>query len=91
MRPPQTRWIAHLLPERAVPLDALLEQSLGLDVWERHPDYWVVAADEEQLAEIERRRLAQVQRRQTVSDYLAASGPAPASMDGERECHEPDC
>ena len=36
--------------------------SLGLDVWERHEDGLIVAASEAQLAELERRRLAWVER-----------------------------
>jgi hypothetical protein len=36
--------------------------SLGLDVWERRDDGLIVAASEAQLAELERRRLAWVER-----------------------------
>jgi hypothetical protein len=48
--------------------------SLGLDVWERqrNPDVLVVAADEEHISELERWRLATVERISTVGDFEAA-------------------
>jgi hypothetical protein len=42
---------------------------LGLDVWERHPGYVVVAATEARLADVERRRLATVERWMTTERY----------------------
>jgi hypothetical protein len=60
-------------------LDALLALPLGLDVWERHPQLLVVAATEEQLDEIERRRLARVDRIESVSAYLARQSSPPGS------------
>jgi hypothetical protein len=41
-----------------------------MDVWEREADSLLVAADDGQLAELERRRLADVHSLYTVSDYL---------------------
>jgi hypothetical protein len=52
-------------------VDALLDMSLGLDVWERHADMLVVAATEAQLSELERRRLARVERLSTVTEFQA--------------------
>jgi hypothetical protein len=52
-------------------VDALLDLPLGLDVWERHADALVVAAEEAQLAELERRHLAQVERLSTVAEFQA--------------------
>ena len=43
---------------------------VGLDVWERHPDSLVVAATDDQLAELERRRLAEVERWSTREEYV---------------------
>jgi hypothetical protein len=43
-------------------VDGLLALPLGLDVWERGPDHVLAAATEDQLAELERRRLAVVER-----------------------------
>jgi hypothetical protein len=72
-------WVARLTPMPGASIDALLGLPLGLDVWERHADRLVVAASEGQLAEIERRRLARVERVCTVADFLAR-----ASQDRDR-------
>ncbi|MGY1640615.1 hypothetical protein ACI782_05705 [Geodermatophilus sp. SYSU D00703] len=55
-------WIARLTPVGGVDVAGLLELPLGLDVWERHADFLVVAAPESRLAEVERRHLARVDR-----------------------------
>ncbi|HSU10196.1 MAG TPA: hypothetical protein VLK57_13445 [Pseudonocardia sp.] len=55
-------WVARLTPIADSSVERLLNLPLGLDVWERHPDSLVVAATEGQLAELERRRLADVER-----------------------------
>ena len=61
-------WIARLTPlSGGVP--ALLAMPLGVDVWERHPGFLVVAAPESRLAELERRRLARVDRIATTERY----------------------
>jgi hypothetical protein len=67
----QTRWVARLIPTLNSSVDALLHMPLGLDVWERHADALVVAASEAQLSELERRRLAQVERLSTVAEFQA--------------------
>ncbi len=64
-------WIARLTPTAGGSVAALLNLPLGLDVWERHPDFLVVAAPESRLAELERRRLAEVDRWATQQQYLA--------------------
>jgi len=50
---------------------------LGLDVWERKrdPDVLVVAASEDQISELERRRLASVERLCTVGEFVAEFAP----------------
>ena len=65
----KTRWIARLKPMAGTGINELLRVPLSLDVWERKGEVLVVAAEEEQLAELERRRLAQVERICTIADY----------------------
>jgi hypothetical protein len=65
------KWIARLTPGPGTDIEHLLQVPLGLDVWERTPNTLVVRADESQLRELERRRLATVERHCTVREYLA--------------------
>jgi hypothetical protein len=65
----ETRWIARLSPIPGKSIDDLLRAPLALDVWERHKDALVVQASEKQLTELERRRLAHVERLSTASAY----------------------
>ena len=62
-------WIARLTPLSGGGVPALLALPLGVDVWERHPGFLVVAAAESRLAELERRRLARVERVVTTERY----------------------
>ncbi len=62
-------WIARLTPLSGGGVAALLALPLGLDVWERHPGFLVVAAPESGLAALERRRLARVDRLVTTERY----------------------
>jgi hypothetical protein len=71
MRDKQIRWVARLKPLPSSSIEAVLAMPLGLDVWERHADGLVVVASEAQLAELERRRLVQVERLATVTEFLA--------------------
>jgi hypothetical protein len=66
----QTRWVARLKPAPGRSIEGLLAMPLGLDVWERRNDHLIVSASEAQLGEIERRRLAHVERLSTVADYV---------------------
>jgi hypothetical protein len=66
--------VARLRPAAELGVDGLLAMSLGLDVWERAPDHVLVAATEDQLAELERRRLATVERLGTVQEYESEHG-----------------
>ena len=66
-----TRWVARLILGPNTSVEALLIMPLGLDVWERHAETLVVAASEAQLVELERRRLARVERLTTLADYQA--------------------
>ena len=71
------QWIVRLTPSKGVDVESLLQMSLGLDVWERKrdPDVLVVAANESQLSELERRRLATVERISTVGDFVSKFAP----------------
>ena len=75
-------WIARVIPLPGRSVTALLGQPLGLDVWERHPDFLLVAAPESRLAEVERRRLARVERWATTEEYTARMAPRPPGGDG---------
>jgi hypothetical protein len=66
-----TRWVARLTVDSPGNVDALLALPLGLDVWERRGDSLVVAASEAQLLEVERRRLARVERLATQAEFEA--------------------
>jgi hypothetical protein len=74
-------WIARLTPVAGGSVTALLDLPLGLDVWERHAEFLVVAAPEGRLAELERRRLATVDRRTTQQEYLARMANRPTAGD----------
>jgi hypothetical protein len=56
------RWVARLRPTASTTVDGLLHLPIGLDVWERGDDVLVVAAWEGDLADLERRHLARVER-----------------------------
>ncbi len=64
-------WVARVTPAAGCSVATLLGLPLGLDVWERQADALVVAAPESRLRELERRRLAHVERWGTSTDYLA--------------------
>ena len=64
-------WVARVTPAAGCSVATLLGLPLGLDVWERQADALVVAAPESRLRELERRRLAHVERWGASTDYLA--------------------
>lgn len=64
-------WVARLTPPEGGSVADLLGLPLGLDVWERHAGSLVVAAPESTLAELERRRLARVERWAPQQQYQA--------------------
>lgn len=65
----ETRWIARLTQSQNFNLDELLELASGLDIWERHADYLVVAGSDLQLSEIERRGVGHVERIETIDEF----------------------
>jgi len=62
------RWVARIVGD-PTDIDRLLSLSLGLDVWERHDDDLLVAADESRLNDVEHRLGVTVHRLATVEDY----------------------
>ena len=64
-------WIARVTPQAGGIVAALLGMPLGLDVWERHAEFLLVAAPESRLAELERRRIPRVDRWATRGQYEA--------------------
>ena len=70
-------WIARLTPASGRSVADLLSMPLELDVWERNTDSMVVAAPDRQLRELERRRLARVDRLTTTARYLAQEQDRP--------------
>jgi hypothetical protein len=65
-----TRWVARLHPPAGGTVDALLRLPYALDVWQREATSLVVAASETTLSEIERRRLARVDRISPTADFV---------------------
>src|SRR5687768_1415283 len=84
------QWVVRLRPLRGSNIEQLLQMSLGLDVWERKrdPDMLVVAANESQINELERRRLASVERLYTVEEYVSEFGSRPGDQRGAQETNE---
>jgi hypothetical protein len=74
--------VARVTPEAGSSVAKLLGMPLGLDVWERHEGFLVVAAPESRLAELERRRLARVERWATQQQYVAQMANRPMTDDG---------
>jgi hypothetical protein len=84
------QWIVRLTPRKGVDVESLLQMSLGLDVWERKrdPDVLVVAANESQLSELERRRLASVERLYTVKEFVSEFEFGPEDERGTQDAEE---
>ena len=77
----EVRWVVRLTPPTGRTVRDLLAIPLSLDVWQRERDALVAAASESTLRELERRRLAGVERLCTTAEYearaagLAGTGP----------------
>jgi hypothetical protein len=65
------RWVVRLTPMTGRTVDDLLRVPLSLDVWQRDAGALVAAASEQTIAEIERRRIAEVERLRTIADVEA--------------------
>ena len=79
------RWVVRLTPLAGRTVDDLLKVPLSLDVWQREADALVAAASEQTIAELERRRIAGVQRLRTIAD-LESDAPGSERFDGRPEC-----
>ena len=62
-------WVVRLRPTSGRSVDDLLRLPVALDVWQREPDALVASVAEATLREIERRRLALVERIRPTADY----------------------
>lgn len=77
----QTRWVARLTPVGGMRVEGLLGLGYSLDVWEveggdaARAASIIAAADEEQLAEVERRGHARVERLSPLEGFEAPDAP----------------
>lgn len=78
------RWLVRLTPVVGRTVDDLLKVPLSLDVWEREADAVVAAASEQTITELERRRIAGVERLRTIAD-LESGAPGSDRLDGQPE------
>jgi hypothetical protein len=70
------RWVVRLTPLAGRTVDDLLKVPLSLDVWQRDAGALVAAVSEQTIAELERRRIAGVERLRTTAD-LEGGAPGP--------------
>ena len=80
----EARWIVRLRPAVGRTVSDILQVPLSVDVWERGADDLVAAVPESTLRELERRRLATVERICTAAEYEArAKGSTGTGAQGE--------
>ena len=77
------RWLVRLTPVVGT-VDDLLKVPLSLDVWEREAGAVVATASEQTITELERRRIAGVERLRMVTD-LDSGAPGSDHFDGQPE------
>ena len=70
----EVRWLVRLTPRPGQTVADLLRIPLSLDVWQREQDALVVAVPAMVLRELERRRLAGVERLGTTAEYEERAG-----------------
>jgi hypothetical protein len=78
------RWLVRLTPVVGRTVDDLLKIPLSLDIWEREAEALVAAASEQTITELERRRIAGVERLRTITD-LESGAPCSDRLDGQPE------
>ncbi|MCA1439905.1 hypothetical protein I6F07_06630 [Ensifer sp. IC4062] len=78
------RWLVRLTPVAGRTVNDLLKVPLSLDVWERDADAVVAAASERTIVELERRRIAGVERLRPIAALESAAQSSDRS-DGEPE------
>ena len=69
------KWLVRIRPLAQSSVADLLRLPVPLDVWQRDKDGLVAAASDESLDEIERRKLARVERICSVADYVKRGWP----------------
>jgi hypothetical protein len=74
------RWVVRLTPIAGRTVDDLLKVPLSLDVWQREANALVAAASEQTIAELQRRRMAEVERLRTIAD-LETGAPGSDRLD----------
>jgi hypothetical protein len=70
----EVRWVVRLTPPPGQTVADLLRIPLSLDVWQREQDALVAAVPATALRELERRRLAGVERLGTTAEYEERAG-----------------
>jgi hypothetical protein len=70
----EVRWLVRLTPRPGQTIADLLQIPLSLDVWQREQDALVAAVPAMVLRELERRRLAGVERLGTTAEYEVKAG-----------------
>ena len=70
----EVRWVVRLTPPPGQTVADLLQIPLALDVWQREQDALVAAVPTMALRELERRRLACVERLGTTVEYEERAG-----------------
>jgi hypothetical protein len=70
----EIRWVVRLTPPPGQTVADLLRIPLALDVWQRERDALVAAVPAMVLRELERRRLAGVERLGTTAEYEESAG-----------------
>jgi len=63
------RWVVRLRPMGGRSVDDLLRLPFSLDVWQRETGALVAAVSESTLQELERRRLAHIERIRSTADF----------------------
>ena len=82
----EVRWVVRLTPPAGRTIGDLLQLPLPLDIWQREANALVAAVTEPTLRELERRRLADVERVCTTAEYeelakeLASPSPPRAPL-----------
>jgi hypothetical protein len=77
----EIRWVVRLRPVTGQNIQDLLELPLSIDVWQRSVDGLVAVVSDGTLQELERRRLAKMEKVCTTAEYLeqvekrAGNGP----------------
>ena len=66
----KVRWVVRLKPIQGRTVQDLLKIPLSLDIWQREENALVAVASDAMLREVERRRLAVVERLCTTAEYL---------------------